>query len=262
MKKYNPDLYLKVGKKSARNLTSAQGYQRPVNRSRVNRIKSEFDPYKLDPIKVCERHNEFYVFDGQHRLTALVEMFGEDVVVPVIIFSDIPYEKEAELFMTQDSDRSKLSVPERLRARYEAKEFDVIQFHDILTGYGFDVSFKSSGTPDSNTISSYAYLWKHIYNGRGQERLIDVMNIVVGAYGVVRISTQAELLQGVNCILDYYGDVLDRNRLIKVLQGTTPKEIKNIGKTDSSRKGEKRFGAYLVKLYNHRLGRNKLDILF
>lgn len=49
-------------------LNMGLGYQRPVNNRVVNTIVIEYDPRKLDPIKLSYREDKYYVFDGQHRV--------------------------------------------------------------------------------------------------------------------------------------------------------------------------------------------------
>lgn len=264
MKTYDASLYMRMGKQSAKNLTSAQNYQRRIRRPDVNAIKNSFDPYKLDPLKVVERNGKYYVFDGQHRLCALIELFGQDVIVPIVVYKNLPYEKEAELFMTQDEDRRKLTVEERLKARYESGKKDVIEFRDVMEQFGFECDFKKSGgvSGTSNKIGAYGYLWKHIYLKKGVERLRKVLDIATKAYGSYTEATLSELLKGLNCFLDYYDGDYDKQRLISVLKRTSPSVIKNAGKTDGTRTGDAKYAAYIVKEYNSRLTHGRLSVVF
>ena len=41
----------------------------------------------LEPLKVEELDDIYYVIDGQHRITVLIEMYSKDHEVPVIILN-------------------------------------------------------------------------------------------------------------------------------------------------------------------------------
>jgi len=41
----------------------------------------------LEPLKVEEMDGEYYIMDGQHRVTLLIEMYSTDYEVPVLILN-------------------------------------------------------------------------------------------------------------------------------------------------------------------------------
>ncbi len=55
---------------NTKDLVSNQPYQRDINQKEVAYIVSNFDPHQIGVIKVSYRDGKYYVYDGQHRITA------------------------------------------------------------------------------------------------------------------------------------------------------------------------------------------------
>lgn len=241
------------------NLVSAQQYQRTIKNKIVNKICDNFDPRKFDPVKVAIRNGKYYLFDGQHRATAVMKMFGDDALIPCLIFKDITYEVEAELFAEQDQTRNTLKFNEVLNALYQSGRQDVVQFCNICAGFGFDVNFKVKG---EHCITSYSYLFKKIYEKDGSDMLRDVLTITTKAYGASPIATDSFLLQGVRRFIEVYGDVYKKDKLIQALKNIdNPRVIRDKGRTDQNRVGEDKYCATLLSSYNAICrGNNKLPM--
>jgi len=106
---------------STAKLTSGQPYQRPVEPEDVDRLIAKWDDRLLTPIVVSFRDGNFNVVDGQHRIAAMRKMAGGgDVIIPCIIYTDLTYEQEAELYYMLDRTRGKLRLAHATKALVES----------------------------------------------------------------------------------------------------------------------------------------------
>lgn len=252
---YNPSEYFDYSTISAVKLISAQDYQRDVSKARVNKIVKNFDPYKINPIKVAFRDGKYYVFDGQHTLSAIIQLYGINTIVPVMIFKEITHEIEALLFATQDENKKKLGIQERLMALYISGDEDVTYFKRACELYGFNCDFRS-GTKD-RSITSYGYLYDSVYKKHGAERLNKILRIVSRIWGRKAECTYSQVLKGLNCFIDNYDGVYNEDILVGALNDTSALEIKRDGNADTTRKGDERYAAQILTDYNNRCKNKK-----
>ena len=61
---------------NTKDLVSSQAYQRDIDQKEVAYIVSNFDPHQFGIIKVSYRDGKYYVYDGQHRITAIKVLNG------------------------------------------------------------------------------------------------------------------------------------------------------------------------------------------
>ena len=94
----------------ARNLVSNQDYQRPLSESHIRNTIEEFDIFQVNPVKVSRRDGVNYVFDGQHTVEIIASESGSrDTPVWCMIYDDLCYEHEADIFANQMKFTKKLS---------------------------------------------------------------------------------------------------------------------------------------------------------
>ena len=83
-------------------LVSNQTYQRPISNAHVGRTAQNFDVYQINPVKVSRRNGTNYVFDGQHTIeTVAIASGSRDTPVWCMIYDDLGYEQEADIFANQ-----------------------------------------------------------------------------------------------------------------------------------------------------------------
>ena len=113
----------------AANRLLAAPYQRPIQRSKVEKIKREYNPNKAKAIVVSRRNGKYFIIDGDHTITAQRELFGETCVVDVRIIDGLTYEQEAEYYDTQYDNCTKLSSIDHLKSRveYNSKAKNMVQ---------------------------------------------------------------------------------------------------------------------------------------
>ena len=104
-------------------LKSKQNYQRNINTAFVQKIVSEFDPNKVDPVHVSYRDGKYYIIDGQHTVAALEIANGNKPVdVICIVHKGMTYTDEASYYVEQYEKKHRHTYNEMTMARYEAGE--------------------------------------------------------------------------------------------------------------------------------------------
>ena len=70
-------------------------YQREIRNNNIKEIIRKFDKNKVKPIVVSYRNGKYYVVDGQHTLTVLRMLFGENYIVTTRVLKGLTYDDEA-----------------------------------------------------------------------------------------------------------------------------------------------------------------------
>lgn len=127
-------------------------YQRPFHKSIKDKIVKNFDIKALDPLMVNLRDDgKYYVIRGQHRLSALRELFGDTVLVPCIVYIGLSHEEEAQLFYSEDMLRKRVRPEERWLSRIEGNEPLALEITAMAEEVGWALN-PSDGPASKNTI--------------------------------------------------------------------------------------------------------------
>ncbi len=104
-----------------KNLVSNQEYQRNLSISHIKRTVENFDLYQINPVKVSRRDGMNYVFNGQHTIEIIAEVSGSrDTPVWCMVYDDIDYESEADIFANQQKYVKRLNPYDIFKANIEA----------------------------------------------------------------------------------------------------------------------------------------------
>ena len=104
-----------------RDLVSNQDYQRNLSLSHINKTSQNFDLYQINPVKVSRRDGINYVFNGQHTIEIVAKVSGSrDTPVWCMIYDDLNYKEEANIFANQQKYVKKLLPYETFIANVEA----------------------------------------------------------------------------------------------------------------------------------------------
>ena len=235
----------------ASNLVSNQTYQRPVNERNVKLIKEGYSKELVNPIKVSLRNNKYYVFDGQHTLTVLTEMFGEDCIVPCIVYTGMTYQREAELFAKQDEFKRKLDIRERMKALYEGEDEEVRDFVRVCESEGFVCNLGSGGGNKSPLkIGNIAYTFNTVYKKKGEKHLRELLRIIKAAWSDEKEGTGDNVVKGIDIFISIYEGEYSAETLVNRLKKVSPLVIVRNGKADMTHTGATRFAVAVFDLYN------------
>lgn len=113
-------------------------YQRTENFSvtKGNLIAGNFIEEAFDTIKLNKRNGRFYCPAGQHRIYAFIKMGRESI--PAELFS-VPFEKEIEIYLSQDDNRSKLTPYDRFKAGLAAGRTEDTTLYRICDRYNITI---------------------------------------------------------------------------------------------------------------------------
>lgn len=115
-----------------KNLVSNQDYQRNLSQARIEKTAENFDLFQINPVKVSRRDGINYVFNGQHTIEIVALASGSrETPVWCMIYDDLCYEHEADIFANQMKFAKNLAPFEIFVANLEAKNQEQL----ILCGY-------------------------------------------------------------------------------------------------------------------------------
>ena len=106
----------------------------------VQRAAANFDPYQINPVKVSRRDGTNYVFNGQHTIE-IIALISNSRETPVwcMIYDDLNYEREADIFANQQKFVKPLSPYEIFMANLEAGSDKHIIINDLIESYDLTV---------------------------------------------------------------------------------------------------------------------------
>ena len=239
------------GRRQSSELLIDYGYQRPLSSSRVRRICENFNPELVNLIKVSLRDGKLYIFDGQHTKTALEKLNGDmPVMVDVMIYdfvgltSDERREKEASLFAQQTGISRQVESAARFKALFEARDIDVLQFHEITNYTGFVMDF-TGGSKDGKLVC-FKEAW-NAWHILGNSLYVDMLNLVRQIWGGDKESLKAPIIGGLSLFIKAYHDTYERKTMIDRLSKISPLRIIR----DGAMHPESSKGKYMREIIRH-----------
>ena len=128
-----------------KNLVSNQDYQRALSQSHIRRAAENFDLFQINPVKVSRRDGINYVFNGQHTIEIVALVSGSrDTPVWCMIYDDLVYEHEADIFANQQKYVKPLQPYEVFMANLEAGNNDQLTIKSLVESYGLEIGTKKA----------------------------------------------------------------------------------------------------------------------
>lgn len=187
-----------------RNLVSNQDYQRALSQNHIHRAVENFDPYQINPVKVSRRKGINYVFNGQHTIEIVAMASGSrDTPVWCMIYDDLNYQQEADIFANQQKYVKPLSPYEIFRANLEAGNEEQLLIRDLVHNYGLTLSNKK-GPCMIVAVSTV----ESIYRKYGFQVLNRILRICVDTWEGDMNSFSANILNALAKLCVIYGERL------------------------------------------------------
>ena len=187
-----------------KNLVSNQEYQRTLSQTHIARAAANFDLYQINPVKVSRREGINYVFNGQHTVEIVATVSGSrDTPVWCMIYDDLVYEHEADIFANQMKFVKRLQPYEIFKANVEAGNDVQLIIQGVVEAYGLKVGSKR--TP--GVICAVTTL-ENIYLTYGYHVLNRVMRLIVGTWEGDINSFSSNMLNAVARLVTAFGDAL------------------------------------------------------
>ena len=221
-----------------KNLVSDQLYQRSLSASHITKAVEHFDLYQINPVKVSRREGTNYVFNGQHTIEIVAAKSGSrDTPVWCMIYDDLNYEQEADIFANQMKFVKPLLPYEVFNANLEAGNPDQQMIKRIVESYGMEIGKAKS----ANTITAVSTI-EAIYKKHGYHTLDQVMRMCIGTWEGESMSFSSNMLNAICLLVVAYGDLLDEQTFKNYLWQPEMPDVDLMIRTS----GEQRLSNYML----------------
>lgn len=243
--KYVPNVHFELI--PIKNLVSNQEYQRNLSTRHVKRAAKNFDIHQINPVKVSRREGQNYVFNGQHTIEIVATVSGSrETPVWCMVYDDLEYTVEADIFANQMTYVKKLSPIEIFKANIEAGNDKQLTIKELVESYGLKIA--SSSTPGGICCVSTL---EYIYDQYGFHVLDRSLRLCIGAWEGIAKSLSSNILKAIARMVFIYGDQLKDDIFKEKLGIISIKELTRSAK--EIRAGSLGFAEIMLVTYNKKL---------
>ena len=213
---------------SSSQLKSKQNYQRNINTAFVQKIVSEFDPNKVDPVHVSYRDGKYYIIDGQHTVAALEIVNGNKPVdVICIVHKGMTYTDEASYYVEQYEKKHRHTYNEMTMARYEAGEKLPCEIALKVKNVGGRLPYDKSAKTGIKigAVKKVTTLYQ-----KDSDNTILAIKCLIDAYKGRENTIPADIIAGTMEFLRLYDNRVLTSRLVEALSKYTPQLLTNTAK--------------------------------
>lgn len=230
-----------------KNLSSNQKYQRPISHGHVGKTALNFDLYQINPVKVSRRDGINYVFDGQHTIeTVAAASNSRETPVWCMIYDDLDYEQEADIFANQKKFTRPLKAIEIFNANIEAENDVQMTIKKIVESYNLTISPRRI-TGHINAVSALEY----IFSKYGYHVLDRTLLLAICTWEGDVDSLSSNMLKGLAKLIAAYGDNLKDDQFVDRLSKISVREIIRTAKDRHA--GTQGYAEAMLLQYNKRL---------
>lgn len=209
-----------------KNLLSNQEYQRALSESHILKAAQNFDLYQINPVKVSRRNGTNYVFNGQHTIEIVALVSGSrETPVWCMIYDDLSYEHEADIFANQQKYVKTLTPYEIFIANIEAGNDKQLIIRDLVASYGL----KIGGTKNVGEICAVTTL-ESIFTQHGYHTLDHVLRLCIATWEGEINSFSGTILRALAKLIIVYGEALDDEIFKEKLGVISVKQLLRMGK--------------------------------
>ena len=252
-----PDVHFE--KIPIKNLVSNQKYQRNLSQKHIQRAAANFDVFQINPVKVSRRDGVNYVFNGQHTIEIVALVSGSrDTPVWCMIYDELVYEHEADIFANQQKFVKPLSPYEVFMANLEAGNDEQLIIRDLVEDYGLTI-----GTKKGPCVICAVSTLEQIYQKYGYHTLNRVLRLCIGTWEGDPNSFSANILNGITRLISVFGESLNDNIFKERIGAISLKQLVRTAKERHA--GSMGYAEAMLIEYNgkkknpaHRLSMNKL----
>lgn len=189
-KKFNPNNFvMKIQRINLSELNIAD-YQRVLRESTVNKIVKEFDPVGLGNLLVSYRDGKYWVFDGQHRLSALKLLGAKSA--DCIVYNGMTYIDEAKAWDYFNTTK-KATRLDKANSEFKRGEPLALALNSAVEECGLGIDYQNTGR--EGLIVAYTAL-ESIYKQYGRERLTKTLRFLKETFGLSKQTYQRSVLIG------------------------------------------------------------------
>lgn len=227
-----------------KNLVSNQDYQRNLSQARIEKTAENFDLFQINPVKVSRRDGINYVFNGQHTIEIVALASGSrETPVWCMIYDDLCYEHEADIFANQMKFAKNLAPYEIFVANLEAQNQDQLMIKDLVESYGMKIASKRA----PGHICAVSTL-EAIHTKYGYQILNRVLRLIIGTWEGDSNSFSANIMNAVAKLCVVFKDQLNDEVFSEKLGAVSIKQLTRTAK--ERRPGSMGFAEAMVIEYN------------
>ena len=227
-----------------KNLVSNQDYQRNLSQAHIEKTAENFDIFQINPVKVSRRDGINYVFNGQHTIEIVALASGSrETPVWCMIYDDLCYEHEADIFANQMKFAKNLAPYEIFVANLEAQNQDQLMIKDLVESYGMKIASKRA----PGHICAVSTL-EAIYTKYGYQILNRVLRLIIGTWEGDSNSFSANIMNAVAKLCVVFKDQLNDEVFSEKLGAVSIKQLTRTAK--ERRPGSMGFAEAMVIEYN------------
>lgn len=228
-------------------LVSNQTYQRPISNVHVGRTAQNFNVYQINPVKVSRRNGTNYVFDGQHTVETVATASGSrETPVWCMIYDDLAYEQEADIFANQKKHTRPLKTIEIFNANVEAENDIQMTIKNIVESYHLVISPRKL-PGHVNAVGALEY----IFDKYGYQVLDRSLYLLVSTWEGEVDSLSSNILKGIAKLIVAYGDNLNDEQFVDRLSKVSVRELIRTAKDRHA--GTQGYAEAMLLQYNKRL---------
>lgn len=238
------------------NQLAKAGYNRKIDRKRINDIKADYHEDMMQAIIVSFRDGKYWIVDGQHRAQALYEMNNCDpnTLIMCDVRIGLTYEEEADLFYRYNTGTKPLTFDQKLNGLIESNDENAVDFRNTVESCGYVLG---------KSLKAVSLAWKVYNRTNGKDTLTEILSLTNSCWPDSKSGADSRIIDGMSMFLKNHGDTYQRDHFIKVMSGVDPEELikesTTFYKAMDSKSFTKKYCMYtcIVKAYNYSL-RNKL----
>lgn len=244
--KYVPDVHFE--QIPIKNLVSNQEYQRNLSKEHIKRTLEHFDLYQINPVKVSRRNGINYVINGQHTIEIVAAVSGSrDTPVWCMVYDDLEYEQEADVFANQQKYVKKLLPYEIFMANIEAGNDKQLIIKALVESFHLRVS--GNATPGS--VCCVATL-EDIYDEYGYDVLQRAIRLCVITWEGETASMTSNMLRGITKLISAFGDDLKDEIFKEKVGRCSAREISRLARERKA--GSIGYAEAMLIQYNRKSG--------
>lgn len=245
---YVPDVHFE--QIPIKNLVSNQEYQRHLSKDHIRRAAENFNLCQINPVKVSRRQGINYVFNGQHTIEIVAFVSGSrDTPVWCMVYEELEYEQEADIFANQQRFIKKLLPYEIFVANIEAGNDEQLLIKALVESFDLRIS----GNSRPGCICCVATL-EDLYRKYGYEILQRTLRLCIGTWEGETESLTSNILRGIAHLLVAYEDSLKDDMFVEKVGRSSPREIGRIAKERKA--GSIGYAEAMLTLYNKKSSSN------
>lgn len=230
-----------------RDLVSNQNYQRNLCITNVRRAAENFDLCQINPVKVSRRDGINYVFNGQHTVEIVALASGSrDTPVWCMIYDDLEYTQEADIFANQLKYTKTLTSYEIFNANIEAGNDKQLMIRDLVASFGLSVS----KTKAPGSICAIATL-ESIFDKYGFHVLNRTLTLCIAAWEGDPNSFCGSILTGIARLCVAFDETMSDETFKEKLGSVSVREVLRSAKERNN--GTLGYAEAMLSVYNRRM---------